>query len=66
MKMGKIIGRTLVEKGNLASLKGLPKAGGRVYGEGRYLKILWWKSWKEKPSIQQARQSQPTEGVGAR
>jgi len=56
----------LVEKGNLASLKGLPKAGGRVYGEGRYLKILWWKSWKEKPSIQQARQSQPTERAGVR
>jgi len=44
----KTIGRTRVAKSNLASLKGLPKAGGRVYGEGRYLKILWWKSWKEK------------------
>lgn len=56
--MEKIIGRTLVAKSNPASLKGLPKAGGRVYGEGRYLKILWWSSWKERPVIQQAGQPQ--------
>jgi len=58
VRMGKTIGRTLVEKRNLASLKGLPKAGGRVYGEGRYLKILWWKSWKEKPVVSEASQPQ--------
>jgi len=52
--MEKTMGRTLVAKSNLASLKGLPKAGGRVYGEGRYLKILWWKSWEEKPIVQEA------------
>ena len=57
-KMGKTRGRTLVEKSNLASLKGLPKAGGGIYGEGLYLKILWWKSWKEKSIIQQAGQTQ--------
>jgi len=51
--MGKIIGRTLVEKGNLASLNSLPKVGGRIYGEGRYLRILGWKSWKEKPVVRE-------------
>ena len=56
----------MVEKGNLASLKGLPKAGGRIYGEGLYLKILWWKSWKEKPIMQEASQPQLVERAGVR
>jgi hypothetical protein len=51
--MGKTTGRTLVEKSNFASLNCLPKAGGRIYGEGRYLKILWWKSWKGRPIIRE-------------
>jgi hypothetical protein len=54
VKMGKTTGRTLVEKSNLASLKCLFKAGGRVHGEARYLRISWWKSWKEKPVVREA------------
>jgi hypothetical protein len=64
--MGKTAGKRIAEKSNLASRKLTIKAGGKVYAEGRYLRILWWKSWKEKPVIQQAGQPQLTEGVGAR
>jgi hypothetical protein len=64
--MGKTTLRWMTEKGNLASRKLTIKTGGMIYAEARYLKILWWKSWKEKPAIQQAGQPQPTEKVGAR
>jgi hypothetical protein len=57
-KLGKTAGKWIVEKSNLASRKLTIKAGGRVYGEGRYLKILWWKSWKEKPVVSEASQPQ--------
>ena len=52
--MGKTTGKGIVEKGNLASRKLTIKAGGKVYAEGCYLRILWWKSWKEKPVVQEA------------
>jgi hypothetical protein len=52
--MGKTTGKWFVEKGNLPSQKITIKAGGRIYSEGRYLKILWWKSRKEEPIIQEA------------
>ena len=47
--VGKTTGKCIAEKGNLASQKMTIKAGGRCYGKGRYLKILWWNFWKEKP-----------------
>ena len=34
---------------NAASLKANDKFSPTIYAEGRYLRILWWKSWKEKP-----------------
>jgi hypothetical protein len=49
--MGKTTGKWTVVKSNRASQRLTIKIGGRVYGEGRYLKILWWKSWKERPII---------------
>ena len=52
--MGKTTGKCIAEKCNLASQKLTIKAGGRLYGKGRYLKILWWKSWKEKPVVREA------------
>jgi len=54
--MGKTTGKWIVEKGNLPSQKITIKGGGRIYSEGRYLKILWWKSWKEKPVVSEADQ----------
>lgn len=53
-EMGKTTGKCIVERSNLASRNMTIKVGGKVYGEGRYLKILWWKSWREKPAVQQA------------
>lgn len=51
--MGKTTGKCIVENGNLASQKRLIKVGFKLYGKGRYLKILWWKSWKEKPVVKE-------------
>jgi hypothetical protein len=52
--MGKTTGKWTVVKSNRASQRLTIKIGGRIYGEGSYLKILWWKSWKEKPIAQGA------------
>ena len=41
--------RTAVGKGNIASQRGSAKFNPNIYAEARYLKILWWKRWKEKP-----------------
>ena len=41
--------RTAVEMSNIASHKGTVKHGYKIYAKGRFLKILWWKSWKETP-----------------
>jgi len=38
-----------IARRNTASLRVTTKFNPAVYGEGRYLKILWWKSWREKP-----------------
>jgi len=36
-------------KGNIAALVSGTRIGDIVYAEGRYLRILWWKSWRERP-----------------
>jgi hypothetical protein len=59
--MGETTGKGIVEKGNLASQKLTIKAGGRLYGKGRYLKILWWKSWKERLIIREESYPQSAE-----
>jgi hypothetical protein len=33
---------------NLSVLRAAAKIDSKLCGEGRYLKILWWKSWKKK------------------
>ena len=38
-----------IDKGNTASETAAAKLGLRAYAEGHYLKILWLRSWKEKP-----------------
>lgn len=40
--------RTLTIKSNVASQRVLVKLGYNIYAEAHYLKILCWKSWKEK------------------
>ena len=37
-------------KHNIPSTKGISKAGFGISGEARYLKLLFWKFWKEKPT----------------
>ncbi len=64
--MGKTTGKWTVVRSNRASQRLTIKIGGRIYGKGRYVKILWWSSWKERPVIQQAGQPQPTERAGVR
>jgi len=46
---GAIVSRSPVAKNNIASRGMVEKSGYNMYGEARHLKILWWKSWKEKP-----------------
>jgi len=41
--------RAAVAKWNIASQGVYTKFNANIYGEARYLKILWWKWWKEKP-----------------
>jgi hypothetical protein len=41
--------RNAVNVANLVSRQAQVRLGPRVYAKGRYLKILWWSSWKETP-----------------
>lgn len=43
---GKTVFRSDIDKSNVAPQGSVGKFDSK-YGEGRYLKILWWKSWKE-------------------
>ena len=49
LERGVAVTRGPIAKGNLVSVRALSKIDSRIYGEGRYLKLLWWTSWKEKP-----------------
>ena len=50
-RSGKGLVRGTVPKVNIASQQSYARLGRRYYAEARYLKILWWKSWKEKPLL---------------
>ena len=41
--------RSMVPKDNIPSVRGAAKYGTELYAEVRYVRILWWKSWKETP-----------------
>ncbi len=41
--------RGAVRTDNVAGLRSFTRLGRRWYAEARYLRILWWKSWKETP-----------------
>lgn len=46
---GRVIERCAVERGN-AAIQGLyARLGPGVVAEARYLKVLWWQSWREWP-----------------
>ena len=44
--------RGVVVKGNVTPQLGHARFAPIRYGEGRYLRILWWESWKERPLSQ--------------
>ena len=42
--------RAAVSKSNIAAQAGVARIGGvNIYAEARFLKLLWWKYWREKP-----------------
>jgi len=45
---GKVRIISLIVKGNQAAHRSYAIFGHKTYAEARYLRILWWKSWKEK------------------
>jgi len=46
---GMVVQRAVIAKGNIVALRAFAKRAPKMYAEARYLKILWWKFWKEKP-----------------
>jgi hypothetical protein len=40
---------SLIAKRNVGAQLAVAKVNPNFYAEARYLRILWWKSWKEKP-----------------
>ncbi len=46
---GIIVAQGVVATSNIAPQRVNAKFNSKIYAEARYLKILWWKSWKEKP-----------------
>ena len=50
-EMGITVSRNAVETSNIASQKAHAKFGPKIYAKGRYLKILRWKLWNEKPLV---------------
>ena len=41
--------RFVVHTNNISTQRGYAKFGARRYAKARYLRILWWKFWKERP-----------------
>jgi len=46
---GVVTNRYSIFMSNIASQRSVAKFGPRMYAEARYLRVLWWKFWKEKP-----------------
>ena len=46
---GRLRDRAAVAKSNIASQMGVAKISDNIYAEARFLKLLWWKFWWEKP-----------------
>ena len=43
------VARTAMRTSNISSVRATERASFKAYGECRYLRILWRKSWKERP-----------------
>ena len=49
------IARGAVGTGNIAGQRSFTRLGRRWHAEARYLEILWWRSWKERPLADSAK-----------
>ena len=45
---GLVISRDAIAKTNTVTFRTNVKLGAEEYAEGRYLRVLWWRSWKER------------------
>ena len=48
---GVVTSRNAVDTSNIVSQRVHAKFGPKIYAKARYLKILWWKLWKETPLV---------------
>lgn len=48
---GIVVSRNVVAIDNVASIKAHGKFSPKIHAKARYLKVLWWKFWKETPLI---------------
>ena len=55
---GVVVRRNASRKGSVWQQKLAARFNRTKYGEGRYLRVLWWKSWREKPLADPQRQAQ--------
>jgi len=51
-EQGIMTSRNAVRTSNIASRRAHARFGCRIYARGRYMRILWWQSWKETPLVQ--------------
>ena len=54
--------RTAIAKNNIAAQRSRPLFLPGPCAEGRYLRILWWKSWREKPLTPDSSKEQSNAG----
>jgi hypothetical protein len=48
-QMDKVRDRAAVAKDNIPSQRATMRVRTKIHAEARYLRILWWGSWKERP-----------------
>ena len=60
---GLVISRGAIAKSNTVALGTNKRLDAEVYAEGRYRRVLWWRSWREKPLAHpQPQAERPTNG----
>lgn len=50
VKQGFVKDKFTISESNISSQKAHAKFSPTITGKGRYLKLLWWEFWKEKPA----------------
>ncbi len=57
LEQGAVMTRGAIAKENVAAWTGLAKIHSTIYGEARYLRVLWWKWWRERPLSRQGQEA---------